>query len=129
MKKIMIVDDNTDFTYIVKKKFEKNNQDYSVTSAHSGKECIDLLQKGLIPDIILLDIMMPGMNGWDVFAKLQQHQIWRNIPILFLTAKTDTYSKGFGKLAADEFIEKPCEITQLRDIVEKTLGKKKSWPL
>ena len=126
-KKILVVDDNADFTYIVKKRLEKLASEYTVISAHSGKECLDLLHNGAVPDLILLDVMMPEMNGWDVFAKIKEHQTWRNVPVIFLTAKTDIYSKGFGKIAACEYIEKPFEITELRMIIEKTLAREKPW--
>ena len=121
----MVVDDNTDFTYVMKKRLEKLSQEYQVIGVHSGKECFEQLQCGVLPDIILLDVMMPQMNGWDVFAKLKEHQTWRNVPVILLTAKTDQYSKGFGKTAACDFVEKPVEITELKEVIEKILTREK----
>ncbi|MFH1100532.1 MAG: response regulator [Methanobacteriota archaeon] len=129
MRKIMIVDDNTDFTYVMKKRLEHNNNGYSVISAHSGTECFEILQNGVVPDIILLDVMIPDMNGWDIYAKLKEHQIWRKVPIVFLSAKTDVYSKGFGRIAACDYVEKPCDAAQLQEVIEKTLSKEGSWQL
>jgi CheY-like chemotaxis protein len=117
MKKIMMVDDNSDLTYVVKKRFEKTKT-YKVFSANSGKECIDLLQKGKIPDIILLDIMMPEISGWDTFAKLKANNRWSKIPIVFLTAKNDSYSKEQGKASASDYIEKPFEFSDLKKRIE-----------
>ncbi len=120
-KKIMIVDDNSDLRFMVKKALEKSSDDYDVTDANDGKECFELLKKDDKPDIILLDIMMPGIDGWQVFAKLKENPEWREIPIAFLTAKTDEYSKGFGKLSSEDYIEKPFEIEDLKERINKIL--------
>lgn len=122
MKKIMIVDDNVDLTYVVKKSLEKMENGYEVTSANRGKECFELLNEGKVPDLILLDIMMPEMNGWDVFAKLKENAGWRKIPIVFLTAKTDFFSKGLGMIPAHDYIEKPFEIDELKKRIDKILS-------
>jgi PAS domain S-box-containing protein len=120
-KKIMIVDDNSDLIFTVKKALERSSDDYNVTGANDGKECFELLKKDDRPDIILLDIMMPGIDGWQVFAKLKENPKWREIPIVFLTAKTDEYSKGFGKLSSEDYIEKPFEIEDLKERINKIL--------
>ena len=121
-QKIMLVDDNTDFTYIVKKRLEKISEKYEVINANSGKECFELLEHGILPDIILLDIMMPDIEGWDVFVKLKEKIEWKEIPVVFLTAKTDSYSKCFGDITADDYIEKPIEIEELKKRIDKVLG-------
>ena len=122
-KKIIIVDDNPDLVYTVKKVLERLIDGYEVTGAGSGNECFDLLKKGEIPDLILLDIMMPQMDGWQVFAKLKENPGWREIPIVFLTAKTDEYSKGFGKISAHDYIEKPFEMSELKVRIDKVLNR------
>jgi len=121
-KKIMIVDDNPDLLYMVKKGLERIDEGYKVTSANGGKECFELLKKGDMPDLILLDVMMPEINGWDVFTKIKENPTWREIPIVFLTAKTDDYSKGFGKITANDYITKPYEIKDLKIAIEKVLN-------
>ncbi|UCD14393.1 MAG: response regulator [Thermoplasmatales archaeon] len=122
-KKIMLVDDNPDFIYMVKRSLERFGDEYEVTSANGGKECFEFLKKGNVPDIILLDIMMPGTDGWTLFAKLKERPEWREIPIVFLTAKTDEYSKGFGKITANDYIEKPFEIMDLKERIDKVLSR------
>lgn len=121
LKKILLVDDNTDFTYVVKRRLIKMNTEYDVVCAASGKECFDLLNSGTKPDLILLDIMLPEMNGWDIFTKLKQNPTYAMIPIIFLTAKTDSYSKGFGKISASDYIEKPFEMWELKERIDKIL--------
>ena len=119
----MLVDDNLDFTYAVKKKLEKIGTNYEVINVNSGNDCIKLLQQGTKPDLILLDIMMPDLDGWDVFAKIKENPTWKNIPVVFLTAKTDAYSKGFGKISADDYIEKPFEIDELKQRIDNILSR------
>ena len=123
MKRIMLVDDNTDLTYVVKKRLEKLDSNYEVIGANSGKECFEILNEGETPDLILLDIMMPDIDGWNIFAKLKENPSWRDIPIVFLTAKTDPYSKGFGKIPAQDYIEKPFEIPELKERLDKLLDR------
>ena len=123
MKKIMIVDDKPDMIFSVKCGLEDFSEEYRVMGAESGRECFDLLKNGQMPDMILLDIMMPKMNGWDVFTKLKEKPEWREIPVVFLTAKTDPYSKGFGRMAATEYIAKPCDIKNLEKRIDKILKK------
>ncbi len=123
MKKIMIVDDEPDLVFSIKYGLEDFSEKYKVIGAKSGRECFVLLKNGQMPDLILLDVMMPEMNGWDVFAKLKENPEWREIPVVFLTAKTDPYGKGFGKMAATEYIAKPCNIKNLEKRIDKVLKK------
>ncbi|MCK5260859.1 MAG: response regulator [Thermoplasmatales archaeon] len=122
-KKIMIVDDNHDIIYSIRTGLEGLIDVYEIVGAKSGNECFELLKKGVMPDLILLEIMLTEMNGWDVFTKLKERSEWREIPIVFLTAKTDEYSKGFGRIAAQDYIEKPFEITDLKERIDKVLNK------
>jgi len=123
MKKIMIVDDEPDLVFSIKYGLENFSEEYKVIGAGSGHECFELLKRGQMPDLILLDVMMPEMNGWDVFTKLKENPEWREIPVVFLTAKTDPYSKGFGNMAATDYIEKPCDIKNLEKRIDKILKK------
>ena len=123
MKKIMIVDDEPDQTLTVKQILEGSGDKYEVICADSGMQCLQLLEDNQIPDLILLDIMMPGMSGWDVFTKLKENSSWREIPVVFLTVKTDSYSKGFGKISAEDYIEKPYNIEDLKKRVDKVLNR------
>ena len=125
----MIVDDKPDMIFSVKCGLEDFSEEYKVMGAESGRECFELLKNDQMPDMIILDIMMPEMNGWDVFTKLKENPEWREIPVVFLTAKTDPYSKGFGKMAATEYIAKPCDIKNLEKRINKVLKKNNSYRL
>lgn len=122
-KTIMIVDDEPDIIYTIKQGLEKLNPNYKVVGAESGKKCLDFLENNQIPDLILLDIMMPGMSGWEVLNRLREKTKWRNIPVVFLSAKTDTFSKTFGITVAMDYIEKPFEIVDVKNRIEKVFQK------
>lgn len=109
-KKIMFVDDERDVVDSVKSILKKGG--YDVVTAYSGKECLKKLESEKV-DLILLDIMMPEMDGWDVCAKIKENKKTEKIPVVFLTAKTDPISKGMGKLASADYIEKPFDIKDL----------------
>lgn len=122
-KTIMIVDDEPDVIYTIKQGLEKLNPNYKVVGAESGKKCLDFLENNQIPDLILLDIMMPGMSGWEVLNRLREKAKWRNIPVVFLSAKTDNFSKTFGITVAMDYIEKPFEIVDVKNRIEKVFQK------
>ena len=119
----MIVDDEPDVIYTIKQGLEKLNPNYNVVGAESGKKCLDFLENNQIPDLILLDIMMPVMSGWEVLNRLREKAKWRNIPVVFLSAKTDTFSKTFGITVAMDYIEKPFEIVDVKNRIEKVFQK------
>ena len=118
----MIVDDEPDILFTVGQVLETSG--YEVIKANSGQECIDILsQMPDNPDLVLLDIMMPEISGWDVAAKIKENPDWRGIPIVFLTAKGDTMSIGMGNLSAEDYIVKPFDIKDLKERVEKVFNK------
>jgi len=119
-KKIMVVDDEPDILTTVGKILELNG--YEVIRAVDGRDCLSKLSANT-PDLILLDIMMPEMSGWDVAARIKENPRWNTIPIVFLTAKGDVMSKGMGSLAAEDYITKPFDIKDLKNRVEKALNK------
>jgi two-component system alkaline phosphatase synthesis response regulator PhoP len=119
-KKIMVVDDEPDILLTVGQMLEMSG--YEVVRAKDGNECIDKLNESETdPDLIILDIMMPNVSGWDVAAKLKENPKWKEIPIVFLTAKGDTMSVGMGGLAAVDYIVKPFDIKDLVTRVKKIL--------
>jgi CheY-like chemotaxis protein len=122
-QKILIVDDNQEIIDMVGEGFNKFADEYQLSGVNSGKECFEFLENQEKPDLILLDIMMPQMNGWEVFAKLKENPRWREIPIVFLTAKTDPFSKGLGKIPADDYIEKPFGLKDLKNRIDDILKK------
>jgi len=123
-KKILLVDDDADFTEAVKLLLESRS--YDVTVANDGKEGLKKVQtEG--PNLIILDVMMPEMDGYQVCAKLKADPKYRQIPILLLTAvgesiPTTSYTKEMGmKTEADDYIPKPVEPVVLVERVENIL--------
>ncbi len=123
-KTIMVVDDNPDIITIVKTILE--GKGYSVFSAFSGAELLNML-KGQKPDLIILDIMMPEMDGLEVLSRLKAMSETATIPVILLTAKVQ-YEDVLGgyKLGADYYITKPFTSTQLVNGINLLLGEGKS---
>ena len=121
-KKIMVVDDEPDILFTVGQMLEISG--YEVIKAQDGETAIQKLNElQFNPDLILLDIMMPNLSGWDVAAKIKDNPKWKSIPIVFLTAKGDTMSIGMGGLASEDYIVKPFDIEDLKERVEKIINK------
>lgn len=123
MKKIMVVDNEQDFLFTIKDVFKSFSDEYELITAKSGIECLELLKNNNIPNLILLDIMMPEMNGWEVARKLRQNLKWRNIPIIFISAIGDRTSKITSLELAEEFIEKPFNMKDLKIKIDEILEK------
>jgi len=124
MKKIMLVDDENDQVFGIKKALEyEYGDEFEVIPANSGAECFELLKNNELPDIILLDIMMPEMSGWEVFDMLRDNPSWEKIPVVFLTARTDRIAKNAGDFLGDDYIEKPVDAEELKKRIDKVLEK------
>ena len=124
MIKIMLVDDKKDQIYYIKTTFEElYGKDYEIIPAESGEKCIELLNNKNIPDLILLDIMMPKMSGWEVFDKIQANPEWKHIPIVFLTARSDGFAEKAGEFIAEDYIKKPINVKELKIRIDKVLKK------
>ncbi|MCB2171078.1 MAG: response regulator [Deltaproteobacteria bacterium] len=104
-KKILIVDDEPNIIVPLEFLMEQNN--YDVKVAETGEKAIDLLEN-YNPDLILLDIMLPGMDGYEVCQKIKMNPHFKTMKIVFLSAmaRTIDIAKGMG-LAADDYITKP----------------------
>jgi two-component system alkaline phosphatase synthesis response regulator PhoP len=110
MKTILIVDDEKDIVDLLKYNIQKEG--YNVLTARNGKQALD--QALLHPHLILLDIMMPELDGWGVVKKLKSNPKTAGIPIVFLTAKGSDVDEVLGlELGADDYIVKPISIPKL----------------
>jgi CheY-like chemotaxis protein len=122
MKKILIVDDEQEIRDLLKKKLQSCQ--YAVTVASSGNEALTISKTNL-PDLILLDIVMPQMDGYQTCEKLKQNKDTKDIPVLFLTAK-DLQSKGiverYKNLGACGYIPKPSTFKDLLDKIKEIVG-------
>jgi CheY-like chemotaxis protein len=121
VKKIMIVDDNPDILLSIKNGLE-DSVEYKVIGVESGEKCLEIL-KTEMPDLILMDIMMPEMSGWETYDEIKENEAWEKIPIVFLTARTDKIARDAGDFLGEDYIEKPFEIDNLVERIDKILGR------
>lgn len=123
-KKIFVVDDNDMITLSIKQALEYHNPaEYDVVCIEDGRKCLELLREKQIPDLILLDIMMPGMSGWMLSDRLRENPTWKNIPVVFLTARRDDFAKEASNSVCKDYIEKPFDIKDLEKRISKILKK------
>ena len=114
---ILVVEDNVDLLYNLNLLLESNN--YKPITAKNGKEAIEILSTlSEIPDIIISDIMMPKMDGYEFFKVISNEPRWNRIPFLFLSARTTPKDIRFGKLlGADAYLTKPFNEKDLLAII------------
>lgn len=115
MARIMVVDDERDVVTLVRFMLEKDG--HQVTEAYNGEEALDKLSKGEPPQLIILDVMMPVMDGYTLSSRLADDDRTRGIPLLVLTAKGDM--RDLFELAPNvaAYIEKPFDPKTLRELV------------
>ncbi|MGO1653104.1 response regulator [Senegalia sp. (in: firmicutes)] len=110
-KKILVVDDEENIVELIK--YNLKNNGYDIITAFDGEEAyIKAIKEN--PDLILLDIMLPMLDGIEVCKKLKKNKQTENIPIIMLTAKTEETDKVLGlEIGADDYITKPFNIREL----------------
>jgi putative two-component system response regulator len=120
-KKILLVDDD-ETQLLTAENILKN--EYEIITAQSGKEALEFLCGGLVPNLILLDIFMPNMDGWEVFNRIKAISFLQNVPIIFVTAvrRTDEQKRGYEMGAAD-YITKPYNKAELTEKIKATIEK------
>ncbi len=94
------------------------------TGAHGGRKGLELVKQEL-PDLILLDLMMPDLDGWDVYHQLKADNATQNIPVIIITAKSQTIDQVLGLQIAqvNDYLCKPFHPQELIDSIEKVMGK------
>jgi two-component system, OmpR family, alkaline phosphatase synthesis response regulator PhoP len=120
-KKILVVDDEVDLVETVR--FPLEIEGYNVLVAYNGEEALDRARKEN-PDLILLDLMLPKLDGYKVCRLLKFDETYKHIPIFMLTAKTQEKDKVLGmETGADEYITKPFDVGDLLKKVKEYLSK------
>ena len=121
-KKILLVDDETDLVETVR--FSLEMEGFTVLVSHDGEDALKQARKEN-PDLIVLDIMLPKLDGYKVCRLLKFDERYKHIPILMLTAKTQEKDKTLGmEIGADEYITKPFEMDELMEKVKSYVSKK-----
>lgn len=127
-KKILLLDDDVNINNLVS--LYLNKEGYEVISAYRGDEAISEFKKQK-PDLLILDVMIPVMDGWQVLAEIRKTS---KVPIIMLTAKDDTFDKIMGlELGADDYITKPFEpkelIARIKALLRRTQSESSSKEL
>jgi DNA-binding response OmpR family regulator len=120
-KRLLLIEDNYDVAEMLLLYFSSHG--YDVSHADSGADGIEMARLRF-PNLILLDVMLPDMDGYDVCVRLRNMALTRYIPILFLTQKDERTSKVRGlELGADDYITKPFDIDELRLRVQGSINR------
>jgi two-component system response regulator VicR len=123
MTKIMVIDDEPDLVEVVKLILESDG--YMVITAGGGEEALDEIEKEK-PDLVLLDIIMPRMDGWEVFSRIKSNPKTHEIPVIMLTAKDQRIDKliGLHVVCVDDYITKPFGRAELLERIKRVLQEK-----
>ena len=114
----MIVDDEPDILTSLKTVFEQHN--YEVIAVDNGSDCINEIEKGF-KGIILMDIMMPEMDGWETIKKIVERGLIKNVAIEIITGKGTKYHQSMGNLGSYvyDYLSKPLDINELISSVKR----------
>lgn len=120
-RKILIVDDHDTFRSVLSHTLRFSQ--YQVVEARSGRECLELARKEK-PDLILLDIAMPGMSGHETYQLLKENPETKDIPIVVLTAlKDQDAEREVIEAKVQGYLRKPCDLSELEKCIESCLQK------
>ena len=124
-KIILLVDDDEIHLAITESELK---DEYEVVMVKSGEEALEFLGKNhIIPDLILLDILMPTMDGWETFDKINDTATLKSTPIMFYTSLDEESAKEKAyELGAFDYITKPCEQSVLQSKIRDTIQKAES---
>lgn len=116
-KRVLVVDDVADNIFLVQ--FILETQGYQVNTAESGKTALDRIQTEAVkPDLIVLDLMMPVMNGYEVIDRLHNHRNLPHIPVLLMTADREVSCQKAKEAGADKLLYKPLDLEQFMATVK-----------
>jgi two-component system response regulator VicR len=126
-RKILCIEDEQEMIELVRLILEK--QGYQVIGAIGGEQGLEFIAKEK-PDLVILDLMMPGMDGWEVYQRMKGLEGAQEIPVIILTAKAQVIDRVLGLHIAqvDDYITKPFGPQELVDSIEKALANKTASP-
>jgi len=118
-KKILVADDDPSIVHLLENIL--GPQGYQVLSAQNGSDALALAKRES-PDLVILDVMMPGVNGYDVCFALKFDKAYKHIPIILLTVRPKELNDEIGAKAGIEYIHKPTDTVVLLKMIERMLG-------
>lgn len=120
-RKILVVDDDPTMVKLINVNLKLNN--YSVVEATSGEEALGVIEKEAL-DLVVLDIMMPGVDGWEVLKRIRANSRTQEMPVILVTAKTQDSDVIRGwELGADEYVIKPFNPLLLVEVIKMVLDR------
>ena len=120
-RKILVVDDDTTMVKLINVNLKLNN--YAVIEAVSGEQALDIVSKEPL-DLVVLDIMMPGVDGWEVLSRIRLDPDTEELPVILVTAKTQDSDVIRGwELGADEYVIKPFNPLLLVEVIKMVLDR------
>jgi CheY-like chemotaxis protein len=121
-KKVLVVDDEQTVLTLTKATLDK---DYDVTTVSSGKQALNLLLQGLVPHLVLLDLNMPEMGGWDTFIRIRDINKLHKTPIAIYSTSEDPKDRAKAQeLGAVDYIKKPCKKEELLSKIQQITSNK-----
>ncbi|MBI4732338.1 MAG: response regulator [Chloroflexi bacterium] len=124
MKRILCIEDEQEMIDLIRLILTRRG--FEVKGANGGKEGLETIRTQR-PDLVLLDLMMPDMDGWEVYQQMKADEATRNIPVIVVTAKAQSIDKVLGLHIAkvDDYIAKPFSPQELMNSVDAVLSRKK----
>ena len=122
VRRVVCVEDEPEMIDLIKLILSRKG--FEVLGANGGEKGLELIRESL-PDLVLLDLMMPEMDGWQVYQQLKADETTKDIPVIVVTAKAQNIDKVLGLHIAkvDDYIPKPFSLQELIDRVEDVLSR------
>jgi DNA-binding response OmpR family regulator len=118
---VLVADDDPDIRSLVTLRLERSG--YEVVAARDGEQALAAALERA-PDLALLDVMMPKLDGYEVTERLRQEEATRHLPVILLTARVQETDIARGvEAGADDYVKKPFSTSELRDRVQAVLGR------
>ncbi|MCS7180863.1 MAG: response regulator [bacterium] len=116
LKKILIIEDDAEERLILGR--ELRRQGYIVYEAPTGEEGLKIFKEDR-PDLVILDVMLPGIDGWEVLKRIKKGPLSRKVPVMMLTGKAEDKDKIKGyEIGADYYVTKPYNVNKLLPVIE-----------
>jgi len=124
-KMILCIEDDQEMIDLIRLILRRSG--FEIRGANSGKEGLEIIRKDH-PDLVLLDLMMPEMDGWEVYQQMKADEATKNIPVIVVTAKAQSIDKVLGLHIAkvDDYIAKPFSPQELSTSIDNVLARKKN---
>jgi DNA-binding response OmpR family regulator len=124
-KRVVVIEDDPEMIELVKLILAKDG--YDVVGSDNGRDGLNLIEEHQ-PNAVLLDLMMPGMDGWEVYQSMKAHDMMKTIPVIIITAKAQSIDKVLGLHIAkvDDYITKPFSPSELLNSVRRVIANAES---